>query len=94
MNANLSMFIYLIFLIGWIPILSVGKAASWIIDSVKDGNERNNGFQLIESWKIHNLELYQAYEKQDELNGQGLFTVINNETEDVNLYEIVVYGKL
>jgi hypothetical protein len=94
MKDGLIMFLYLFFLIGWIPILSIGKAASWIIDSVKDKNELNNGFQLIEIWKIHNLELEQVYERQEELNDQGWFTVINNESDNVNLYEIVVYGKL
>lgn len=93
MNGAIIYSIFIFCILGWLPILAIGKAVSMVLDSIKSENEVETGFQLLESWKIHNLDLDQVYEKQDELNEQGWFTVINNEVEDINLYEIVVYGK-
>lgn len=84
---------FLFCMLGLIPILAIGKAVSMVLDSINSDTEVNTGFQLLESWRVHNLDLGNVYKKQDELNEQGWFTVINNEAEDINLYEIVVYSK-
>lgn len=38
MSDNLAYVIVMFILFGWIPLLSIGKAISWIIESTKSNN--------------------------------------------------------
>lgn len=101
MNSNDIMATICFFLLlGWIPILSIGKAIAMIVESIKGNSyysnrdDDNTGFQLIESWRIPCVSLEQVYDKQENLNNQGWFTVIHNPDENnPNEFEIIVYGK-
>jgi phage shock protein A len=53
----------------------------------------NTGLQLSISWSEHNLSLEEVYQKSEELNKQGWYTVIENETEDEELFIIKIYSK-
>jgi hypothetical protein len=98
MEGTGAITIFLFFVFGWIPILAIGKAISMVVHafvSVQDDIEVNDqkGYQLTEEWGIPNLNLEEVYERQEELNNQGWFTVLVDQDADNDIFELIVYGR-
>ena len=55
--------------------------------------EYNQGYELLGSWREHDIPIEEVYDKSKELNSQGWFTIINCTDCDKELYEIIVLRK-
>lgn len=55
--------------------------------------EFKQGYELLESWREHDISIGEVYDRSKELNKQGWFTIINCTDYDKELYEIIVLCK-
>lgn len=55
--------------------------------------EFNQGYELLESWREHDIPIEEVYDKSKNLNNQGWFTVLKCTDYEKELYEIIVLGK-
>ena len=55
--------------------------------------EFNQGYELLESWREHDILIEEVYDKSKNLNNQGWFTVLKCTDYEKELYEIIVLGK-
>ena len=55
--------------------------------------EFNQGYELLESWREHDIPIEEVCDKSKNLNNQGWFTVIKCTDYEKELYEIIVLGK-
>ena len=55
--------------------------------------EFKQGAELLESWREHDIPLEEVYDRSQNLNNQGWFTVLKCTDYEKELYEIIVLAK-